>query len=93
MKILIIKLGALGDVIMSTPVIKKLQEHYIGEEIWLLTSTIYKKLFISMNQQVKISRSKLSNLFSILFANLSSNFCSVVWSKLKLVFRFFLLLF
>ena len=47
MKILIIKLGALGDVIMSTPVIKKLQEHYIGEEIWLLTSTIYKKLFIN----------------------------------------------
>lgn len=47
MKILIIKLGALGDIIMSTPIIKKLQEHYSDSEICLLTSTAYKELFIN----------------------------------------------
>ena len=47
MKILIIKLGALGDVIMSTPIIKRLQEHYSNKEIWLLTSSIYEELFIN----------------------------------------------
>ena len=45
MKILIIKIGALGDLIMSTPIIKRLQEHYSNKEIWLLTSSIYEELF------------------------------------------------
>ena len=47
MKILIIKLGALGDVIVSTPIIKQIQEHHFDKEIWLLTSPEYEKLFIS----------------------------------------------
>ncbi len=45
MKILIIKLGALGDIIMSTPIIKRLQEHHANDEIWLLTTPIYGNLF------------------------------------------------
>ena len=45
MKILIIKLGALGDIIFSTPVIKQIQEHHSNDNIWLLTTPAYKKLF------------------------------------------------
>ncbi|MCZ6803404.1 MAG: glycosyltransferase family 9 protein [Proteobacteria bacterium] len=45
MKILIIKPGTLGDIIMSTPIIKRLQEHHAGEEIWLLTTPAYEILF------------------------------------------------
>jgi len=44
-KILIIKLGALGDVIMSTPIIKRISEHHQGDNIYLLTSQAYVGLF------------------------------------------------
>lgn len=37
-KVLIIKLGALGDVIMSTPLIRQIQEHHPNSEVFLLTS-------------------------------------------------------
>ncbi|MCG8379798.1 MAG: glycosyltransferase family 9 protein [Proteobacteria bacterium] len=45
MKILIIKLGALGDVIISTAVVKKILEHHQQDEISLLTTPAYKNLF------------------------------------------------
>lgn len=45
MKILIIKLGALGDIIMSTPIINRLQKHYIDDDLWLLTTPPYESLF------------------------------------------------
>ncbi len=44
-KILIIKLGALGDVIMATPAIKQIQSHHHSDEIWLLTAPSFFVLF------------------------------------------------
>ncbi|MCX5886603.1 MAG: glycosyltransferase family 9 protein, partial [Proteobacteria bacterium] len=38
-RILIIKLGAIGDVIRTTPVLRKLKEVYPSSEIWWLTHT------------------------------------------------------
>jgi len=45
MKAVIIKLGALGDVIMSTPVIKTLLTEHKKDELFLLTSPQYAELF------------------------------------------------
>lgn len=44
-KILIIKLGALGDVVMATGFIKAIQQHHQAEQLYLLTSPPYKGLF------------------------------------------------
>ena len=38
-RILIIKLGAIGDVIRTTPLLRKLKEVYPSSEIWWLTHT------------------------------------------------------
>ena len=43
--ILIIKLGALGDVVMSTSLIKQIQDHKPEDKIYLLTSTPFLSLF------------------------------------------------
>lgn len=45
MKILIIKLGALGDVIISTAVIKQIIDHHSVEEVHLLTTPAFAELF------------------------------------------------
>jgi ADP-heptose:LPS heptosyltransferase len=45
MKVVIIKFGALGDVIISTPVIKKLVAEHSGDDLTLLTSPAYAGLF------------------------------------------------
>ena len=45
MKILIVKLGALGDVIMATALIKRIQEHHPGDEVWLLTTPAFAPIF------------------------------------------------
>lgn len=45
MKILIIKYGALGDIIMATSVIRRILDHYSGEPVWLLTDPAYAPLF------------------------------------------------
>jgi ADP-heptose:LPS heptosyltransferase len=45
MKVVIIKLGALGDIIMSTPVIKSLLAEHKNDELFLLTSPAYAELF------------------------------------------------
>jgi len=44
-RILIIKLGALGDVIMATPIIKQIQHHHDRDELSLLTSPPFINLF------------------------------------------------
>lgn len=44
-KILIIKLGALGDMIMATSLIQQIQQHHADDEIWLMTSTAYRDIF------------------------------------------------
>ena len=45
MKILIIKLGALGDVIISTAIINQILEHHKNSDIKLLTTSAFKDLF------------------------------------------------
>ena len=45
MKILIIKLGALGDIIISMPVIQRILEHHQEDEVWLLTTPPFRRFF------------------------------------------------
>ena len=45
MKVLIIKLGALGDVIMATPLIRAIQQHHTDADISLLTTPAYQSIF------------------------------------------------
>lgn len=45
MSVLVIKLGALGDVVMATALIRRLQQHHAQERLWVLTSTSYAGLF------------------------------------------------
>ena len=45
MKVLIIKQGALGDVIFATPILRQIQEHHSKDELWLLTTPAYESLF------------------------------------------------
>jgi ADP-heptose:LPS heptosyltransferase len=47
MKILIIKLGALGDIITSTSIINQICQHHNEDEIYLLTSSNFNGLFTS----------------------------------------------
>lgn len=44
-RVLIIKLGALGDVIIAIPHIKQVMQGYPGAEIWLLTAPEFVSLF------------------------------------------------
>lgn len=44
-KILIIKLGALGDIILSTPMIRQIIKFHHGDQTWLLTSLPYQEIF------------------------------------------------
>jgi len=44
-KILIIKLGALGDAIISTAIIKQILDHHLSDEVHLLTSPSFTPLF------------------------------------------------
>lgn len=48
MKILIIKLGALGDVVMSTPLVTAIQAAHPHDDIYLLTSPPFSSLFSSL---------------------------------------------
>lgn len=45
MKILIIKLGALGDVLLSTPIIREIQKHHQNDCITILTTPTYESFF------------------------------------------------
>ena len=45
MKILIIKHGSLGDLVLSFGAIKTLNYHYPKSELYLLTQSNYKKIF------------------------------------------------
>jgi len=45
LNILIIKLGALGDIIISTSIIKKIINHHLKDTIYLLTTPNFKDLF------------------------------------------------
>jgi ADP-heptose:LPS heptosyltransferase len=45
LKILVIKLGALGDIVMATSLIRQIQAFHKDNEIWLLTTPLYKQIF------------------------------------------------
>lgn len=45
MKVLIIKLGALGDVIISTAIVKQIMEHHANDDVYLLTTPPFSNLF------------------------------------------------
>ncbi|RJQ49480.1 MAG: glycosyltransferase family 9 protein [Gammaproteobacteria bacterium] len=53
MRVLIIRLGALGDVAIATPFIEKILESYPESEVWLLTAPPYRELFIN-HPQLKV---------------------------------------
>jgi len=44
-RVLIIKLGALGDIIMATPIIKQIQQQHDCDELWLLTTPLFFNMF------------------------------------------------
>lgn len=44
-KILVLKLGALGDVVMATAIIRRLQVHHEGDRLTVLTSSPYRDIF------------------------------------------------
>lgn len=45
MNVLVIKMGALGDLIMSTPLIRTIIEHHGSDQVWLLTTPGFVRVF------------------------------------------------
>ncbi len=72
MKILIIKLGALGDVIISTSIIKEIIDHHSIEGIHLLTTPAFSELF---------SHFKKLNVISFERKGLLNAFKTVKWIR------------
>lgn len=67
-KVLIIKLGALGDVIIATPHIEQIVRHHRGAAVWLLTAPDYTGLF-SAHPQLQVAafpRTGLRAMFAVL---------------------------
>ncbi|MGB1799222.1 MAG: glycosyltransferase family 9 protein [Gammaproteobacteria bacterium] len=50
MKVLIIKLGALGDIITSTSIIEQIIKHHANDEIYFLTSSGFEKILLSFEK-------------------------------------------
>jgi ADP-heptose:LPS heptosyltransferase len=71
-KILIIKLGALGDIIISTSIIDQIKQHHKDDEVLLLTSTNFESLFSNFNNL---------KVFSFERKGLSSAFNTVRWIR------------
>jgi ADP-heptose:LPS heptosyltransferase len=44
-KILIIKQGALGDIIMITPLLETIRQHHLKDKLWLLTTPAFTDIF------------------------------------------------
>jgi len=44
-KILILKFGALGDVVMATSMVRQIQDYHKGDQIYLVTSPVYTNVF------------------------------------------------
>ncbi len=55
MKVVIIKFGALGDIIISTPIIRKLIKEHANDDLYLLTSPAFANLFVEW-QDLEIRR-------------------------------------
>jgi ADP-heptose:LPS heptosyltransferase len=71
-KILIIKLGALGDVVLSTPMLKQIIEYHHGSPIWLLTSPPYLEIFTNW---------KLLNVISFPRKGLMNTLKTLAWIR------------
>ena len=71
-KILIIKLGALGDIVMATSLIRQIQIHHKDAEIWLLTTPPYKQIFENQKQL---------NTVAFIRKGLITMFKSIVWIR------------
>ena len=67
-KILIIKMGALGDVIISTPMIKEIIKFHHDYPVWLLTSPPYLEIFENQKSLnvIAFPRKGLINTLNIL---------------------------
>lgn len=63
MKILIIKLGALGDAIIATAVIKQILEHHASDDIHLLTSPPFTDIF-SHFERLQINSYERKGIFN-----------------------------
>ena len=74
MKILIIKLGALGDIITSTSIIKQITQHHKNDEISLLTSSEFAYLFSNFAELNDVSFNRKT---------LSSKVKSILWIRKK----------
>lgn len=72
MKILIIKLGALGDIITSTSIINQIMMHHETDDIFLLTSSPFKGLF---------SNYEKLNVFSFERKGLLNTIKSIRWIR------------
>jgi len=55
MKILIIKFGALGDVIISTSIINEILNHHKKDDIYLLTTPLFENLFNNIKNLTVVS--------------------------------------
>ncbi len=72
MKILIIKLGALGDIITSTSIINQIMRHHDEDDVYLLTSSAFKDLF---------SNFKKLNVFSFERRGLLNTIKTILWIR------------
>lgn len=65
---MIIKLGALGDVILSTPMIRQIIKFHHGNQVWLLTSPPYQEIFKTREplEVITFPRSGLINTVKIM---------------------------
>ncbi len=72
MKVLIIKLGALGDIITSTSVVKQIVEHHNKDEVFLLTSPSFENLFSNFEKL---------QVFSFKRKGLLNTIRSVLWIR------------
>ena len=72
MKILIIKLGALGDVITSTAIIKQICVRHSNDDIYLLTAPTFRNLFINF---------KYLSTFSFKHSGFLSTLKTILWIR------------
>jgi ADP-heptose:LPS heptosyltransferase len=72
LKILIIKLGALGDIITSTSIINQISRHHNKDEIYLLTGSNFNNLF---------SNFKNLNVFSLERKGMLNTIKTILWIR------------
>jgi ADP-heptose:LPS heptosyltransferase len=71
-KVLLIKLGALGDVINSTAIVKKIMEHHSNDDVYLLTTEPFIQMF---------SHFKNLRIFAFKRKGLSNKIKTICWIR------------